>query len=79
MRDEVRVEYDHFSCTYLVYCPADLYGGPRVYKISEEDIMKWTTKQEKVNHWDLIEHITKWHLLPTRRREAIEHTRKLWL
>jgi hypothetical protein len=60
--------------------------GPMTYEISEAKMMEWTSNIDKeeyydpqsgMNHWDLVEHIINKHLLPTRRREAIEHTRSL--
>ncbi len=87
-KSEVRVEYDRVSCTYKVYCPATIDKCRTIYVISEADMMKWTSDIDKeeyydpqsgMNHWDLVEHILDKHLLPPRRREAIEHTRRLGL
>ncbi len=77
-KSKISVSFDHSSGDYTIYCPATLRRGPMNYKISDVEIMKCSTKTGRVN-WDLIQSIIDKHFLPPRRREAIEHTRRLGL
>ena len=78
-KDDIRAWYDPASRMYTIHCPAMLDKGPTDYQVSEYDIMMWSNEGIRVDNWDLIQFCLDKHLLslPIRRREAIEHTRRL--